>query len=350
MFSISLQKNSNIIKVVPNTTWERFDMEKEFLAYIGGLFDGDGSFSLSKKMDKKGKSPLYFPLIQYGTTNKKEIEFLYQNFGGIIAQRKSHIGKDGSNHKTSYTWRLEKKNKCYPFLTLIEPYLILKKERVKFLISYIENHPFIRGSKGLSKEELLQREEAYIKMLSYNKKASGSTHLSNINYDKSLFWPYMAGIFDTDGSFSIRKNKGRKSFQFSPFVQLSMKDCQSIIFLIKNIKIGNLCKPKQNHLNRNQIFKWSCSNRNDVKNFLENIIPFLRFKKEQAKVLLEYCDSINLMNHRQKGISKEENEKRFFYYKKILCLNKHGVYKPSLIDLEVPEQDDRAQAGVSCAG
>lgn len=28
----------------------------------------------------------------------------------------------------------------------------------------------------------------------------------------------------------------------------------------------------------------------------------------------------------------------------------HGVYKPSLIDLEVQEQDDRAQASESCAG
>ncbi len=34
------------------------------VAYIAGVLDGDGSFSLIKKHEKKNRSPLYFPMIQ----------------------------------------------------------------------------------------------------------------------------------------------------------------------------------------------------------------------------------------------------------------------------------------------
>ena len=89
------------------------------LAYVAGVMDGDGSFSFIKKVGYK--SPLYFPMIQL--TNEKEflIDFFVERFGGRKFVR-TKLSKHSK--KISYSWKIEKKNQCVPFLEFVNNVLL----------------------------------------------------------------------------------------------------------------------------------------------------------------------------------------------------------------------------------
>jgi hypothetical protein len=79
----------------------------EKMSYIAGLFDGDGSFTIMKKKpEADGRSYLYSPLIQFGSLDKKTIDFIKDEMDGTICFRKARIGKDGSSRRNFYFWRI----------------------------------------------------------------------------------------------------------------------------------------------------------------------------------------------------------------------------------------------------
>jgi hypothetical protein len=57
-------------------------------------------------------------------------------------------------------------------------------------------------------------------------------------------------------------------------------------------------------------------------------------KKEQASVLINYCCNRVNTSYNRAGIPSEELKFREECHQKIKQINKYGVYKPNLIDLE----------------
>src|SRR5689334_21168357 len=104
-------------------------MEEETmnLAYMAGVMDGDGSFSLIRRSSIKGQSPLYYPVIQLANNFRGLIEFFMDKFGGTYAIKKAKVSLDGVHRKDSHQWKLEKSNLCIPFLDKIIPFLVIKQ-------------------------------------------------------------------------------------------------------------------------------------------------------------------------------------------------------------------------------
>jgi len=111
-YSISRKKNIYVKRQKINSI-QLTNTEK---AYIAGLFDGEGCLH---KKDKK------FWSIYIANTNVKVMNWLLKkiNNGGIYKKQK--IIND-SNH-ICYVWQSAKQNVIFKFLTLIEPYCIIKK-------------------------------------------------------------------------------------------------------------------------------------------------------------------------------------------------------------------------------
>lgn len=329
-------------------------MNKEIkLAYLAGALDGDGSFSLIKGLSSAAISPLYYPMIQISNVEKEIID-LFDDFNGNRNLRKSYVGKDGGTRKPSHQWKLEKSTKCLPFLEVIITYLIVKKQRAEFLRDYIIDNPFIRGSRRLDKQTLINRERSYLKMRSFNDNPHTSCELLPISkrgiVNSDLFWSYVAGLMDTDGSFSfkkeIRSSGGSKSPVYTATILLSMVDCRAIYYIMNNFIGGNAMVIKSSSSTNGFCYRFSITSRKVAKIFLANIIPFIKIKKDIAKKLLDACDSFKVSNGR-KGVSLEELAIRDKYYSDIVRLNKYGVYKSSLMDLKLlpgDAEDNKAQA------
>jgi hypothetical protein len=328
------------------------------LAYLAGALDGDGSFSLIKATAAAARSPLYYPMIQLANVKKELIELFMQEFGGSYTTRKSYIGKDGGTRQECYQWKREKSDHCFPVLENIIPYLIIKKERAMFLRDYIINNPFVRGSNVLDGSILMSREKAHIKMRSFNDKPHTNCELLSISKrnssDSDTFWSYIAGIMDTDGSFSLkrenRKSGGSISPVFTAQISLSMTDCRSIYYLMNNFIGGNLMLVEAKTATNGFCYRFSITSRKNAIVFLKKCIPFLRLKKEVAIKLLEFCETFQDASGNRK-LTDSVIEQRNSYYSYITQLNKYGVYKSPLMDLKpLPDNAGGNKAEAAQAG
>jgi len=308
------------------------------LAYLAGALDGDGSFSLIKGTSHTSVSPLYYPMIQLANTRKELIDILVDEFGGMTGVRKPYVGKDGSQRIASYHWKLEKSIKCLPVLEELIPYLIVKKERASFLRDYIVNNPKCHSQ--ISDSLLIQREKAYLKMRSFNDNAETNCNLfskaKRKDSDDEFFWAYVAGIMDTDGSFSLKKENrtfgGSISPVYTPTILLTMTDCKAIYYIMNNFSGGNLCVVRAKTATNGFCYRFSITSRKNASIFLEKCIPFLIIKNSVAQELLLFCNTVKLMNGKA-GISPEQILFRERFYNAIKELN-NGVSKPSLMDLK----------------
>lgn len=310
--------------------------EEVILAYMAGVLDGDGSFSIIKKKGKyEGQSPLYYPLIQIANSSKELIDFVYAEFGGLLNTRKAYIAKDGSLRKISYQWKLSQANPCLPFLEKIIPYLVIKKERAEFLRDYILRNPFKRGSGKLSDDILQNRESDYMKMRSFNDRRMSSESFSRRckkDSDSSIFWAYLSGLIDTDGSFSVKKELCDKKMinpKYTAQILLSMTDIKGINKIAENCIYGSIFTAKARNCSKGMVYRFCIYSKDEASKFLEKCIPYLLIKKEQAKILLEFCNKFSHTFYPRQGIQSEELEFRESCYRRIKTLNSMGSLNPA---------------------
>jgi len=308
--------------------------EEMLMSYIAGLMDGDGSFSL-QKLKNASKSPLYFPVLQFGFQKKHVVELFKKMFGGTIFEIDPK--KDKRYKQPFFLWRLRSKDNVIPCLEKLIKYLTLKKERAQYLLDFCLNFKFIRGY-AITNEVLQEREKSYLKMGSFNDnrefKGIESTHRPLKNSENPIFWAYVAGIIESDGSFSIKKQKYQYGQRYTPVISIDMVDPSSIGFISKNCNHGKVHANKNKDCMNGICYRLAIGKKSEVIDFLEKTIPFLRVKHEQAKTLLEFCLNWKNTGYCKAGVPEDEMKFREECHQKIKQLNKYGVYKPTLIDLE----------------
>lgn len=123
---------------------------------------------------------------------------------------------------------------------------------------------------------------------------------------------YMAGFFDGEGYIGILKRK-RKDWNIEYFLQLSLgqKDGATMDWITENF--GG----KTYTVKRDGTFYWTCSNKMAL-NLLEKITPYLKYKKPQAELAIEFYKNRNL----KRPIPLEELERREEIYLKMKGLKK----------------------------
>lgn len=325
--------------------------EKEIMAYIAGLMDGDGSFSIIK--EKRMRGNIFSPCIQLSNVFQGMSKFLYELFGGCIKEKsiQSHA------KKAQYVWNIRGFESCKFFLNKVKEFLILKKERAFFLNDFIDKFSTATPREIGENGRYLIRDISdkgqsifHLKMQSLNNDClvnEGFVAKQALkNTEDPIFWSYLAGIMDTEGSFSIRKNKpwGRsKNYTYNPLIQLSMATFETINFIRKNTCFGHICFPKAKTTQRGFVYKLSFGSVSECIFIIEKLIPFLKFKNEVSKILLDFCVNHTATKKRRAGVSIEELKYRENCYQNIIHLNKYGFNKPSLIDSETLKQGDEGQ-------
>jgi hypothetical protein len=131
-------------------------VDKVTLAYLAGLFDGDGTVYInkSKPYGKYGKSPNHWLIVGIANTYQELIDWLKDNFGGWV--------KKGSKNRLQVLhWTLSS-NEGSDFLNKILPYLRIKKRQANLAIEFqihkklaVKNNP---GNRALSSEEIEKRD------------------------------------------------------------------------------------------------------------------------------------------------------------------------------------------------
>ena len=324
---------------------------KLLMAYLAGVMDGDGSFSLLR-IKKGSKNPLYAPMLQCASWRLEFIHLLKETFGGSLVKGKMHINKKGEETHALTCWKLRSNRNCLNPLMELTPYLRIKLIRACTLISFIKFAKFIRG-KELNGNELIIRESSYQSIIRESSAEFACRDIFKVDVidAEDVAWSYIAGIWDTDGSFSIKKqvsNKGTHVInpRYLPVISLSMTDTRAINYIMSVFPAGKLYTPKNAYTTLKYHFQFGVYTKNECVKFLTKIIPYLRSKKQNALELLKFCQQSKNTGYCKAGIPEEELKFREECYQNLCHLNKYGVYKPSLIDLEA-RWGDRAEALIS---
>lgn len=138
-------------------------------------------------------------------------------------------------------------------------------------------------------------------------------------------WIYAAAIMDSDGCFMISRYKRGHRYDYLPNIKISMVQDGSVNYIKESTGLGyiNIVGIRKSRPNSLPIFEWRITKRDNVMQFLEGIMPYLRNKKERAEHLLSYCKNIGHKEYGQRHIrmTDQELEYREQSYQRMRKLN-----------------------------
>lgn len=281
------------------------------MAYVAGTIDGDGSFSIMKSRGK------YYPCIQLSNAFKGMSEFLHEKFGGSLRIKKPQQ----PHHKVLYVWSVRGLEGCLKAIERFEKYLVLKRPQADLMVEFIKRRSSSDFSEIDGERFSLKMRKIHQDIVTKSDTLEGQTSLDNVS---PYFWAYFAGLMDTEGSFSIKKEKphsGSVSARYNPMVQLTMVPSACINFIRENFSMGSFCIPKSTCTQKGYAYKMSIMSKDECMRFLHKIIDYLRFKKGQGFTLLNFCENYGSVKHCRGGIPLETLEFREEMYKQMIKLN-----------------------------
>lgn len=293
-------------------------MEEEIdMAYAAGILDGDGSFSLllHKSVTKDSWRSFYHPCIQLSNAYENMSKWLNNKFDGSLRIKKPQQ----EHHKPLYVWSLRSREKCKILIEKIKPYLKLKKEQINIILDFLSIDHF----------NMIEGEKYNIKIKDANRRIlfdSKGFNIQTLEDSKDpLFWSYIAGIMDTEGSFTIKKEKahsGSISKRYSPIIQLTMVPSVCLNYLRNNYSGGSFCVAKAKTTGKGYVYKMNICKRQDCINFAKSILPYMKCKNEQASLIIKFCEENKAVKNCKAGVPPEILKFREEMYIKMRQLNK----------------------------
>lgn len=142
-----------------------------------------------------------------------------------------------------------------------------------------------------------------------------------MNY--KLIEAYVAGVLDSDGWFSIKMSKGKKSPVFQIRMGVSNTNIELILFFKQNFG-GTFRERKRKETNWKNEFIWELGNLKAYE-LIKRVKEHLIIKKQQAEICIKLQESLNKNNADSKGLTTEVINYRFILKEKINNLNKRGI-------------------------
>ena len=264
--------------------------------YFAGLFDAEGYVSLC---------PNGAFTIAIEMSNEEIPNLFKQHFQGSIYERKR------DKRKKTWTWKINSiSDQSLFFIDCIKPFSIIKVNQLNLLKDYLD-------------QTRKHRKETRSVTCSTIKdfKQPGPLQLHHIlpRIEKPIephFFEWFAGFIDGDGNFVcneyIDNRNGGKYFSH----QISIAN----IFLESISHINDRIPGCISKLNRtkNLLYKWTC-NRNAEKFLCDNTYSFLRLKKTQCKLFMEFLEFPEKI--RNIPYSIEDRDRMYEIIKEIKHLN-----------------------------
>jgi len=271
--------------------------------YLAGFFDGEGTVTVSSRSLQ----------CLIGNTDENIINIIQEKYGGKLYLPK----KNKCFHRQFYNLSF-RKEESVKLIQDIYPYTIIKKQRIELALKYIisDNKP--------------EKEFIYFKMKQLNKRGK-CEEVKNINIDY-ISEQYMAGLFDAEGSFSIRKldkdifykSRNKTYHILSYFARARISLCDDFCFDYLKQKYKGTTTIRHNAKpNHSDSITW-CVVGNDCASFIKEIHKYLIIKKQHANIILE-LQATRSKRYNQYTMTQEIKDKHEKLYKEIRQLNSHHL-------------------------
>ena len=120
-------------------------MEESNIAYIAGLFDGEGSIQYKQYMRKRKHNKKAYPTwsikMEVAMTDRSVLIWMCEvlGVGTLIDKPRKGLRKNGTKYLMQYRWRCTFRD-AYYVCCLIYPYSITKLEKVKQILDHYSDH------------------------------------------------------------------------------------------------------------------------------------------------------------------------------------------------------------------
>ncbi len=129
---------------------------------------------------------------------------------------------------------------------------------------------------------------------------------------------YIAGLIEGEGYIGLKEEK--KHYYGQPLIKLYNTNKSMVEYVKAIFNCGSIYQTNTNCklLNAKPVYSWQTTNVNDTLKVILAIKPYIRFKKEQTKIVLRYCRLTIRYKFQQK------QKWRIKLLKRIKELNKKG--------------------------
>lgn len=138
---------------------------------------------------------------------------------------------------------------------------------------------------------------------------------------------YIAGFIDGEGCISITKTKKRMAGgadRYFPYLAISNTNLSILQELQALYPVGRKISVRPKISNRRQCYgiRWDG---NELRRFLQDLIPHLREKKLQAILVLEFMETLRCKHEHRKKIPEEIIQIREGFYQRLKRLKKDPI-------------------------
>jgi hypothetical protein len=223
---------------------------------MAGLFDAEGCCTINSAFRKKSNCRGFTAQIIFTNTNLQLMKWVVKHFGGAIKKRKLISGS-----RQAYDWKVTNQKHALFFLSLIEPFLVVKKGEANILREYY-------ALEGIENPDIRQRLLQRIKMAKQSR-GSVTTEMPNI------LDSYLAGFVDGDGHIGDN-------------FLVSVENTNQQVVRIFHQKYGGSLKHHQlskRNPKWNDTWCWRLHGANALESVILSWLPYLIDKKLRANVL-----------------------------------------------------------------
>jgi len=234
-------------------------------AYVAGLFDAEGVVGIYKSKDARHDGLDYKVYVSVTNTHKPVVEYLASLFGGTVKTGLPKVGKRW------YRWQIISQKAISFFLDCVYEYATNKKPQMDVVREYIA----MRGERNPAKREALYRSCRELK-----KQECVETNTLDTVQPKYLR-PCLAGWFDGEGSLIISA-KTDGGFRIEATLENTY---YGIVKMLADTFGGSYFT---RYKNGRKLHRWRCTRKENIQQFVLEVIPYLRIKREKALLMLEY--------------------------------------------------------------
>lgn len=125
-------------------------IERALLAYMAGVFDGEGNVCLRRSVSRKpNRSPQYHVACAVTNTDKELVDLFAKHFGGSVMDK----GVRKANHKRAWIWQVNGRETDF-FIKCMTPFCRTKLARLCLAAKFRET----QGRPNLSKGRIAKGE------------------------------------------------------------------------------------------------------------------------------------------------------------------------------------------------
>lgn len=312
------------------------------LAYLAGLWDGEGTFGMQSKLNTASKVA-YSAYVSIANTNRKLIVRVQDILSAMKIKTTVRDRQRGNNSKVITEIAISKSEGKKLLIESLIPFVIGKQNVANVILEFLKRRDEVEKTQICERSELGRITKGkklytfsdvdtgiYKQVQELNKRGS-----NKFDYEPEpktieigeIDLAYLAGVYDAEGCFTV----ARVNDNFRLMCTLTNCDpvlIGRVISILSTLGI-NFSQSKGHRNNRQPYYSVGIYRLVDGKKLIETLQPYLVGKSDVARLVLAYIDSrlskVDLTRkHRSVPYTNEELE----IQRKIRLLNQRGLRLP----------------------